>query len=84
VFEKKVLRKVFVPERAEVTGEWERVHNEKSDNLYCSLNIIRLIKSRIRLARHVARIGRGEVRAGVWRENLRERDHLEDLGGMRK
>jgi hypothetical protein len=24
--------------------------------------------------------GRGEVPTGVWWENLRERDHLEDLG----
>jgi len=55
-----------VPERAEIIGEWERVHNEEPDNLNCSSNIIRVIKSRIRWARHVARIGRGEVRAGVW------------------
>jgi hypothetical protein len=71
VFENKVLREVFVSERAEVTGEWERVHNEEPDDLYCSSNIIPVIKSRIRWARHVARIGRGEVRAGVWRENSR-------------
>ena len=29
-------------------------------------------------AGHVARMGRGEVLAGFWWGNLRERDHLED------
>jgi hypothetical protein len=44
VFENKVLRKMFVPKRAEVTGHWERVHNEEPDDLYRSSNIIRVIK----------------------------------------
>jgi hypothetical protein len=83
LFENRVLRKMFVPKRSEVTGEWERVHNEELDNLDCSSNIIRVIKSKIKKwARHVARMGTGEVRTGVWWENLRERDHLEDFGGM--
>jgi len=74
---------MFVPKRSEVTGEWERVHNEELDNLYCSSNIIRVIKLRIMSwARHVARMGTGEVRTGVWWENLRERDDFEDFGGM--
>jgi len=60
-------------------------HNEELDNLYCSSNIVRMIKSRtVRWARHVARMGKGGVRTGVWWENLRERDHLEDLGEMRR
>ena len=62
-----MLRKMFVPKRAEVTGEWERVHNEEPDYLYCSSNIIRVIKSRIMgWARHVARMGTGEVRIGCF------------------
>jgi len=32
----------------------------------------------MRWARHVARMGREEVNTGLWRGNLRERDHLED------
>jgi hypothetical protein len=85
VFENKVLRKMLVPKRAEVVRDWERVRNEEPNNLYCSSNIIRVIKSRImRWAKHVARMGTGEGRMGVWWENLRERDHLEDLGGMGK
>jgi len=29
VFENKVLRRIFVPRRDEVTGEWKRLHNEE-------------------------------------------------------
>jgi len=29
---------------------------------------------------HVARMGRGEIYAGYWRGNKRERDHLVDPG----
>jgi hypothetical protein len=41
-----------------VTGEWRKLHNEAIRDLYSSLNIIRIIKSRrMRWARHVARMG---------------------------
>jgi hypothetical protein len=29
VFENRVLRNIFEPERDEVTGEWRRLHNEE-------------------------------------------------------
>jgi hypothetical protein len=29
VFEKRVLRRIFGPNRDEVTGEWRRLHNEE-------------------------------------------------------
>jgi hypothetical protein len=45
-FENRVLRKVFGPKRDEVTGEWRKLHNEELNNLYCSPNIVRVIKSR--------------------------------------
>jgi hypothetical protein len=53
VLENRVLRKKIEPKRDEVIGEWRKIHNEFND-LYCSPNIIRLIKLRITWAGHVA------------------------------
>jgi hypothetical protein len=40
VFENRVLRKVFGPKRDEVTGEWEKLHNEELNDLYSLPNIV--------------------------------------------
>jgi hypothetical protein len=58
VFVNRVLRRIFVPKRDEVTGEWRKLHNEELHNLYSSPNISRMIKSRrMRWTGHVARMG---------------------------
>jgi hypothetical protein len=50
-----VLRRTFGPKREEVAGGWRRLHNEELHNLYASLNIIRVVKSRrMSWAGHVA------------------------------
>ena len=45
VFENRLLRRIFGPKRDGVTGEWRKLHNEELNDLYCSHNIVRVIKS---------------------------------------
>jgi hypothetical protein len=41
------LKRIFGSKRDEVTVEWRKLHNEEFNDLFCSPNIIRVIKSRM-------------------------------------
>ena len=58
MFENRVLRRVF-GKSDEVIGEWRKLHNEELRDLYSLPNIVRVVKSRMRWAGHVARMGEG-------------------------
>jgi hypothetical protein len=65
VFEKRVLSRIFGPKREE-DGSCRKLHNDGLHGLSSSQNIVRVIKSRrIRLARHVARMGEGRGVYGI-------------------
>jgi hypothetical protein len=66
VFENRVMRRIFVPKRDEVTGYWRKLHNEELHNLQFSPNIMRTIKaSRMRWAGLVARMGEKRSASGI-------------------
>jgi hypothetical protein len=81
VFENRVLRRIFGPQSDEVTGEWRRLQEEELNDLYCSPNIIRMIKStRIRWAGHVVRM---RDRRGVYRVWVRKPEGKRPFGRPR-
>jgi hypothetical protein len=63
VYGNRVLR-IIGPSRDKVTGEWGKLHNEKLNDLYCSPNIVQVIKWTTRWAGHVASMGEG--REAMW------------------
>ena len=44
MFQNRALKRIFGPRRDEMRGEWKRLHNEELNDLYSSVNIIRVIK----------------------------------------
>jgi len=82
VFENRVLRKLFEPKRAEVTGEWRKLHNEELNDLYSLPNIVWVVKSRrMRWAGHVARMGENR---GVHRVLVGKPEGKRPLGRPRR
>jgi len=66
--EKRVLRRIFRPNRDKVTGEWGKFYSEDLNNQN-SPNIIRVINSRMRWAGNVLRMGE---RRGAYRVLVRK------------
>jgi len=62
VFENRVLRRIFGLKRDEVTGEWRKLHKEEHNDLYCSPNIVGVIKQRRMDGRGMWRVWEGERR----------------------
>ena len=74
-----VLRGIYGTWR---NGEWRRLHNEELNDLYCSHNIVRVIKwRRMRWPGHVACMG--EER-GVYRVLVGKQDGKRPLGRPRR
>ena len=59
VFENRVLRRIFRPERG-ANREWRKLHDEEFHSLYHLPNIVKAIRSRrLRLAGHLVRMEKG-------------------------
>jgi len=84
VFENMVLRRIFGPERDEVTGEWRKLHNEELNDLYCSSNMVRVITSRMVRGLNGVLVGKPEGKRLLGRPRRKWEDNikmdLQDVG----
>jgi hypothetical protein len=82
VFENRVLRRIFEHKRDEVTGEWKNLYNEELNDLYCSHNNVRVVKSRkMKLVGHMASMGES---TGVYRVLVGKPEGKRPLGRPRR
>jgi hypothetical protein len=58
-----------------VAGGWRRLHSEELHNLYASTHVTKVTNSMTRWMRNTAHMHRK-----ILPENLKGRNHLEDLG----
>jgi len=82
VLENRPLRRLFGPKRDEVTKEWRKLHNKELNDMCCSHNIVRAIKSR--RMRWVAHVVRMEERRGVYRVLVANPEGKRPLGRPRR
>jgi hypothetical protein len=75
VFENRELRKISGPQRKKGRGDWRKLHNERLNDFYYPVNIIQVIKPRMK--KYMGCVAnRGEKNTGFWHGKLNERDKI--------
>jgi len=81
VFENRVLRRIFVSKRDELTGEWRKMHNDELNDLCSSPNIFWVTKlRRMRWVGHVSHMGESR---GIYRVLVEKPEGTTPLGRPR-
>jgi hypothetical protein len=82
LFGNRLLRRIFGPKSDEVTGECRKLRNEELNDLYCSPNIVRVIKWR--RMRWVGNVAHMRERRGVYRVLVGKPEGKRSLGRPRR
>jgi len=80
VFKNRVVRKIFGHVSEDVTGDWRKLHKGELHDLYCSLDIIWVIRSK--MMRWLGHLSCMEEKGNAYRilvGNLKERGYVGDL-----